>query len=376
MTASALRLGAITVDPPVVLAPMAGVTNRAFRRLCRRHGGALLVGEMVNARGLVEGSQRSFELAAFDTDETTRSLQLYGTDPHIIGEAVRIVVDRGAHHVDLNFGCPVRKVTRHGGGAAVPARPRLLAAIVGAAVRGAGGVPVTVKMRMGIDDDRLTHLAAGRAAAGAGAAWVALHARTAEQYYSGAARWDAIGELVAALDGTGAPALGNGDIWSARDARRMMAATGCAGVVVGRACLGRPWFFADLDAEFAGRARPAPPDVGTVAATISEHARLLAKHQSPHHAVLAIRKHIAWYLTGYPVGGAIRRRLVECRSLAELDVTLAELDPSVRLPLAERDRPRGTHRGPHPITLPDGWMSRDATASPDHADAELVLSGG
>ncbi|HEY1741076.1 MAG TPA: tRNA dihydrouridine synthase DusB [Acidimicrobiia bacterium] len=371
-----LELGSISVDPPVVLAPMAGVTNRAFRRLCRRHGGALLVGEMVNARGLVEGSRRSFELAAFDTDETTRSLQLYGTDPQIIGEAVRIVADRGADHVDLNFGCPVRKVTRHGGGAAIPARPRLLAAIVEAAVRAGNGIPITVKMRMGLDDTRLTHLDAGRAAADAGATWVALHARTAEQYYSGAARWGAIADLVAALAATGTPVLGNGDIWSARDARSMMDATGCAGVVVGRACLGRPWFFADLEAEFRGTPQPEPPDVGAVAATISEHAHLLAEHQTPHHAVLAIRKHVAWYLTGYPVGGAIRRRLVECASLDELDDRLGELDPSVQLPSAERNRPRGTHRGPHPITLPDGWMSRDATAAPAHADADLVLSGG
>jgi nifR3 family TIM-barrel protein len=369
-----LQLGAITVDPAVVLAPMAGVTNRAFRRLCRRYGGALLVGEMVNARGLVEGSQRSFELAAFDDDETTRSLQLYGTDPATIGEAVRIVVDRGADHVDLNFGCPVRKVTRHGGGAAIPARPRLLAAIVDAAVRGARGTPVSVKMRMGLDDERLTFLDAGRAAADAGAAWVALHARTAEQYYSGTARWDAIGELVAALDGT--PVLGNGDIWSARDARQMIDATGCTGVVVGRACLGRPWFFADLDAELTGRSRPDPPALATVVSTISEHARLLAEHQSPRHAVLAIRKHIAWYLTGYPVGGAIRRRLVTSTSLDELDATLAELDPTLELPTSERDRPRGTHRGPHPITLPDGWMSRSERGVPEHADADLALSGG
>ncbi len=267
MTATPLRLGnKVIVDPPVVLAPMAGVTNRAFRSLCRRFGGALLVGEMVNARGLVEGSQRSFELAAFDSDESTRSLQLYGTDPTTLGEAVRIVADRGADHVDLNFGCPVRKVTRHGGGAAVPARPRLLAAIVDAAVRAGEpyGVPVTVKMRMGIDDARMTFLTAGRAAADAGAAWVALHSRTAEQYYSGEARWDGIAELVAALPDI--QVLGNGDIWSADDALRMQRETGCAGVVVGRGCLGRPWFFGELQAAYRGEERPAPPTVGEIAA--------------------------------------------------------------------------------------------------------------
>src|SRR4051794_978935 len=209
-----LQIGPVAVDPPVVLAPMAGVTNRAFRRLCRRHGGALLVSEMVNARALVEGSRRSDEMTAFDHDETTRSIQLYGTDPGVIAAAVRIVADRGAEHVDLNFGCPVRKVTRHGGGAAVPARPRLLGAIVAAAVRAAGPVPVTIKMRIGLDDARTTYLAAGRIAAAEGAAAVALHARTASQMYSGAARWGAIAELVDALDATGVPVLGNGDVWS------------------------------------------------------------------------------------------------------------------------------------------------------------------
>lgn len=371
---AALHLGRQLVDPPVVLAPMAGVTNRAFRRLCRRHGGALLVGEMVNARGLVEGSKRSFELAAFDDDETTRSLQLYGTDPRILGEAVRIVVDRGADHVDLNFGCPVRKVTRHGGGAAIPARPRLLHAIVAAAVHAADGVPVTVKMRMGIDDGRLTHLAAGRAAADAGATWVALHARTAEMYYSGSARWPAVAELVEAL--APLPVLGNGDIWSPEDALRMHAETGCAGVVVGRACLGRPWFFADLRAAYAGLPRPTPPTVGEVADTIREHAELLAEHQSEHHAVLAIRKHVGWYLTGYPVGGAIRRRIVESASMQELHERLDELPRDVELPAAERDRPRGTRRGPHPITLPQGWLSADADAPPSDVDADLAVTGG
>ncbi len=353
---------------------MAGVTNRAFRRLCRQYGGALLVSEMVNARALVEGSERSFQLAAFDDDETTRSLQLYGTDPASIGTATRIVLDRGVDHIDLNFGCPVRKVTRHGGGAAIPARPRLLHAIVAAAVHAAQGAPVTVKMRMGIDERRLTFLDAGRAAADAGAAWVALHSRTAEQYYSGAARWNAISELVAALPGT--PVLGNGDIWSASDALRMRAETGCAGVVVGRACLGRPWFFGDLRAAFAGEPLPKSPTTGEVAAMIMEHAQLLAAHQSPHHAVLAIRKHIGWYYTGYPVGGAARRNLVMSQTLEQLSDRLSSIDPDIELPPHERDTPRGTRRGPHDITLPEGWLSVDADAPPQHADADLVLSGG
>jgi nifR3 family TIM-barrel protein len=370
-----LRIGPLAVDPPVVLAPMAGVTNRAFRRLCRRHGGALLVSEMVNARGVVEGSSRSAQLTAFDADETTRSLQLYGTDPRIVSEAVRIVVDRGVQHVDLNFGCPVRKVTRHGGGAAIPARPRLLAAIVRDAVTAAGAVPVTVKMRLGLDDERLTHLEAGRVAAAEGAAAIALHARTAEQMYSGAARWAAIGELVAALPG-GPPVLGNGDVWSGADAIRMLATTRCAGVVVGRACLGRPWLFAELGAAFAGRPRPDAPPLGVVAATIAEHADLLCEHAGPHYAALEIRKHIGWYLTGYPVGGATRRGLVTCATVAAVKERLAALPADVTLPPRERDQPRGTRRGPHPVTVPEGWLDARSDAPPAAREAELAVSGG
>jgi nifR3 family TIM-barrel protein len=373
-----VRIGTLAVDPPVVLAPMAGVTNRAFRRLCRRYGGALLVSEMVNARGIVEGSPRSAQLTAFDDDETTRSLQLYGTDPYVVAEAVRRVVDRGVQHVDLNFGCPVRKVTRHGGGAAIPARPRLLATIVREAVRAAADVPVTVKMRLGLDDARLTYLTAGRVAATEGAAAISLHARTAEQMYAGAARWSAIGELVEAVAAQGGPpVLGNGDVWSAHDAQRMLTTTGCAGVVVGRACLGRPWLFAELAAAFANEEQLSAPCLGVVADTIAEHARLLLEHSGAEaYAVLEIRKHIGWYLTGYPVGGDARRALVSCTTLGELEDRLGELPRDTELPVAERDQPRGTRRGPYPVTVPGGWLDTDADAPPVDRDAELAVSGG
>lgn len=372
--AGALRVGPLVVDPPVVLAPMAGVTNAAFRRLCRRYGAGLYVSEMVNARGLVEGGTRSWDLAAFDPDESPRSLQLYGTDPAVVGEAVRRLVDRDhVDHVDLNFGCPAPKVTRHGGGAAVPARPRLFGAVVAAAVDAAGPVPVTVKLRMGLDEDRLTHLTAGRLAADAGAAAVALHARTAEQRYSGRARWDAVAELVAALPAT--PVLGNGDVWTAGDALDLVAATGCAGVVVGRGCLGRPWFFGQLDDAFAGRApRPAPP-LGEVAAVAAEHARLLAAEVGERRGLLQMRKHLGWYLTGYPVGSATRRRLMAVTTLAGLDDALAELDPGLVLPDGAEGLPRGTRTGPHPVVVPEGWLDPDATDAPP-ALADVGVSGG
>ena len=369
-----LRIGRLQLATPVVLAPMAGVTNRAFRRLCRRHGASLLVSEMVNARGLVEDSTRSEDLTAFDTDETTRSLQLYGTDAAIIGEAVRILVGRGVDHIDLNFGGPVRKVTRHGGGAAVPARPRLVEAIVAAAVDGGGGIPITVKMRMGIDEERLTFVPAAHAAVDAGASAVALHARTAAQLYSGTARWDAITELVAELPGT--PVLGNGDIWTATDAQEMLRQTDCAGVVIGRGCLGNPWLFRDLGAAFAGEPIPEPPTLGEVCDTIIEHADLLAEHHGHDRAVLAIRKHVGWYLGGYAVGGWNRRALMQSATLVELGSRLADFDRDLVLPLENRGISRGTRKGPQEVTLPHGWMNAHSASPPVDRAAELTVSGG
>lgn len=243
--AAALRIGPIDLDVPVVLAPMAGITNTAFRRLCREYGAGLYVSEMITSRALVERNEITMRLIQHHESETLRSIQLYGVDPTTIAEAVRIIVSEDrADHIDLNFGCPVPKVTRKGGGAALPWKIGLFGEIVDRAVKAAGDVPLTVKMRKGINDDHLTFLDAGRAAEDAGAAAVALHARTASQYYSGHADWSAIGELKQAV--TSIPVLGNGDIWSADDAVRMMSETGADGVVVGRGCLGRPWLFGEL----------------------------------------------------------------------------------------------------------------------------------
>ena len=231
---------------------MAGVTNVAFRRLCRSYGAGLYVSEMITARALVEGNAKTLAMAAFDPDEPVRSVQLCGVDPTVMGAAVRRLVDEiGVDHIDLNFGCPAGKVTRQGGGAALPVHRALFRAIVSAAVGAAGSVPVTVKLRIGVDDDHITFLEAGRIAEGEGVAAVTLHARTAEQLYSGTADWRAIAELKAAV--TSIPVLGNGDLWEASDALAMVAATGCDGVVVGRGCLGRPWLFRDLADAFAGR---------------------------------------------------------------------------------------------------------------------------
>jgi nifR3 family TIM-barrel protein len=339
----------IVADPPVVLAPMAGITNTAFRRLCKSYGGGLYVSEMITSRALVERNIKTMRMIHFAEDEVPRSIQLYGVDPAVVGAAVRMIVaDDLADHIDLNFGCPVPKVTRKGGGAALPWRIDLFADIVAEAVRAAEHLPVTVKMRLGIDADHLTYRDAGLRAQDAGVKWVAVHARTAADFYGGTARWDAIGELVELLD---VPVLGNGDIWEADDALRMVRETGCAGVVVGRGCLGRPWLFADLVAAFAGRGDRIRPDLATVAAAMRLHAELLAEWLGEERGVTDFRKHVAWYLKGFAVGSEPRRAMASASSLAERDDHLGALDLSQPFPEDVVGRPRGRTSGTRPVSL-------------------------
>ncbi len=370
-----LRIGEFAVRPPVVLAPMAGITNAAFRRLCRESGAGLYVCEMITSRALVERQARTFRMIRFDADEHPRSLQLYGVDPATVGAAVRMVVEEDlADHVDLNFGCPVPKVTRRGGGAALPYKHRLFDRIVRSAVHNAAGrVPVTVKMRIGIDDTNHTYLRAGRIAVDAGVAAVALHARTAAQRYSGQADWSAIARLRDTLPAE-VPVLGNGDIFAAADALRMVAETGCDGVVIGRGCLGRPWLFGELEAAFAGRPAPAGPTLGEVAATLGRHGRMLCELDGEQHGIRDLRKHMAWYLMGFPVGSALRRRLAMVGSLDELDELLAGLDPDVPFPDGAQG-PRGRQGSAGRVTLPEGWLDdpEDVTVP---GGAELDDSGG
>ena len=371
-----LRLGDLEVANPVVLAPMAGVTNAAFRRLCSEQGAGLYVCEMITSRGIVEGDRTSLAMLKFDETEKVRSVQLYGVDPVYIGKAVAILcADHGVDHVDLNFGCPVPKVTRKGGGAALPWKSTLLSEILHAAVAAARpyGVPVTMKTRMGIDDEHLTYLDAGRIAQEAGCAAIALHARTASQHYSGTADWDAIAMLKQAVD---IPVLGNGDIWEAADALRMVEHTGCDGVVVGRGCLGRPWLFRDLAAAFGGEHVTALPSLGEVMAMMRRHAELLAQHMGEERGSVEFRKHIAWYLKGFRAGGSLRNQLSLISSLGALDDLLAELDPAEPYPVAELGTPRGRQGSPKRVTVPDGWLDTREMSGAMDAAAEDGTSGG
>jgi nifR3 family TIM-barrel protein len=362
---------------------MAGITNTAFRRLCREYGAGLYVSEMITSRALVERNATTMRLITHHESETPRSIQLYGVDPATVEGAVRVLVEEDrADHIDLNFGCPVPKVTRKGGGAALPWKLELFRDIVTRAARAAGDIPLTIKMRKGIDSDHLTYLDAGRIAEDAGVAAVALHARTAAEFYSGQADWSAIAELKRAV--TSVPVLGNGDIWSAEDAVRMMDETGCDGVVVGRGCLGRPWLFGDLaralGAPGSAPAAPVDANLGFVADAFRRHAELLVEFlEDEERGCRDIRKHVAWYFKGYPVGGDTRAALATASSLDEIDGLLATLDRDAPYPGAAAEGQRGRAGTPKRPALPDGWLdSRDLgeAASCALADAELDHSGG
>lgn len=359
-----------------MLAPMAGVTDYPFRSLCRSHGVGLYVSEMVTVRALVEGNPKTLKLASFGPDESPRSLQLYGVDPDYVGRAVRRLVGEGqVDHIDMNFGCPVRKVTAAGGGAALPARPRLLGAILRAAVSNAGPVPITIKFRLGIDDRRLTFLETGRIAEAEGCVAVGLHARTAAQLYSGSARWASIGELKQALN---IPVLGNGDIWEADDALRMLRTTGCDGVIVGRGCLGRPWLFRELAEAFTGK-RPSPaPSLGEVADLMRTHAARLIAWRGESTAMRAFRRHASWYTKGFRGSAELRDRLTHVETFDQLDDILDTVDRTEPFPASVTRVPRGKSGGSQEVSLPPGFLGhpeREEVALPEES-SQIDLAGG
>ena len=369
-----LKVGPLAIWPPVVLAPMAGVTNYPFRSICRRFGAGLYVSEMISARALAESREKTLKLADFGPGEWPRSLQLYGADPRYVYDAVERLVGEGRiDHLDMNFGCPVRKVTRKGGGAAIPLRPGLLARIVAAAVRAAGPVPVTIKFRLGIDDDRLTFMQSGRIAQEEGCAAVGLHARTAADLYSGEARWDAVGRLKSALE---IPVLGNGDVWEAWDALRLLRETGCDGVIVGRGCLGRPWLFRDLADVFDGREPSDPPGLGRVLDIMFLHARMLADWFGEATAIPAFRRHLSWYTKGFSLSSQIRDRMMRAVTLAQIREVFREADTEQPFPPAAMRVRRGKRGGRQKVVLPEGYSSELADPPPTALGSEELVSGG
>ncbi len=362
-----LKIGPLLVEPPVLLAPMAGVTNVPFRKLCRRLGASLCVSEMIAARPLASDNSKTWQLAAFGADESPRSIQLYGVDPEWVEKAVNRLVEEGhVDHIDFNFGCSVPKVTRKGGGAALPHRPKLLESILNAAVRAAGTIPVTVKFRMGLTEEHLNFLRTGKIAEQCGCSAVTLHARTAEQYYDGQAQWERIARL---KEHVKIPVLGNGDIWEAADALRMMRQTHCDGVVVGRGCLGRPWLFADLAAMFRGERPSAPPTLGEVCAIMREHLLLLAEMMGEERAILAFRRQATWYTKGFRGSAVLRERLVAATNIQKFLSLLEGLDAKEPFPLSALRVPRGKSSGRQRLVLPEGYLDNpEAFGLPDDDD--------
>jgi nifR3 family TIM-barrel protein len=332
---------------------------------------------MVTARALIERRPETLRMIVPGPGERPRSVQLYSVDPHTMRAAVTMIGKENlADHIDMNFGCPVPKVTRKGGGAALPYKRNLFSAIVKGAVEAAKpfGIPVTVKMRIGIDTDHHTYLEAAKSAADAGVAWVALHARTAEQMYEGKADWSAIANLVEHLKPTGVPVLGNGDIWTGADAVEMIKQTNCAGVVVGRGCLGRPWLFSDLVAAIQGSQSPVQPTLFEVREVMFRHGELIVDYfESEIRGCRDLRKHMAWYLKGFRVPSELRRQFGMVSSLEELRSLLNQLEDQP-YPVEVAEKPRGrTSHGRTP-TLPDGWLK-----DPDemiHLESEDMFSGG
>ena len=377
------------VSPPVVLAPMAGITNQAFRKLCREFGAGLYVSEMVTTRALVNRNPETIRMVTPDPDEEIKSVQLYGTDPQVMQEAVRLLVEENrADHIDINMGCPVPKVTRKGGGAALPWKKDLFSEIINSAVKtanettkalGQKKVPVSVKMRIGIDEDHQTYLEASEAAARAGVAWVALHGRTANQMYSGKANWNAIRTLVKRMQVFEVPVLGNGDIWSAQDAIKMVKDTGAAGVVIGRGCLGRPWIFGQLSAAFLGRPIPQDPGLAEISKIMYRHAQLLCELYGDYKGIRDIRKHIAWYLKGFSVGSELRTKLALVESLEEFETLLNQMDLNQDFPVSIADLPRGRTGSEKTVALPQGWLDSqylNVNEASELVAAELSVSGG
>lgn len=366
-------LGPVHVATPVVLSPMAGVTNWPFRVICESYGpDGLYVAEMITARALMARNPKALRLCRFAPGEKIRSLQLYGVNPAIVEQAAKIVIDENmADHVDLNFGCPVPKVTRRGGGSALPWKTDLFREIIQRVVKvcDAANVPVTAKIRVGIDHEHETFLEAGHIAQEEGCKAVTLHARTTAEYYGGHSDWSRIGELVGALD---IPVFGNGDVWGANDALAMVSETGCAGVAIGRGCQGRPWLFADIKNAFAGSDERIDPTLGDVCTVIERHAQLLTEFYDGDERMAAhdLRKHVAWYLKGFPVGGSTRRAFMECENLEDVRREIGKLDPDIRFPERVVDKPRGRVRFAKKVHLPYGWLeSRETT----HAERQALF---
>ena len=303
---------------PFVLAPMAGVTDKAMRLICRRYGAGLEVTEMVSAKALHYNNKKSYELFDLVDEEAPISVQLFGSEPEIMAEGARLAVAHGAEMLDVNMGCPVPKVANHGEGSGLLRTPDTAFAII-RAMREAVDVPLSAKIRIGWEerDPRIADFARGLEAAGCD--FLAVHGRTRSQYYSGQADWNAIADVVKAVQ---IPVLANGDVVDAASARAILETTGAAGVMIGRGALGRPWLFAELLADWQGQPLPPEPGLQERARIMLDHAALACRYKGERIAMQEMRKQIGWYVKGLPHAAALRRDACLMNTYVDLEQLL------------------------------------------------------
>ena len=310
-----LKIGDVSLKNNLILAPMAGVTDLPFRLLCKEQGAGLLCMEMVSAKAIYFNNKNTEELLTIDDREPPVSLQLFGSDPDIISEMAKKIENRPFSILDINMGCPVPKVAGNGEGSALMKNPKLVEEIVSKTAK-AIKKPVTVKIRKGFDDEHINAVEIARIAESAGAAAVAVHGRTREQYYSGKADWDIIRQVKEAVK---IPVIGNGDVTSPEAARQLMETTGCDGIMIGRGAQGNPWIFRQILHWMETGEEEPKPDLEEVNSMILRHARMLVEYKGAYTGIREMRKHVAWYTAGYPNSAKLRARVNEIESLEALE---------------------------------------------------------
>lgn len=315
-----LHIGAVTIENPVILGPMAGVTDLPFRVLCHEHGAGLVCTEMVSAKAILYHNRNTEDLMRTDEREHPVSLQLFGSNPEDVSEAAAMIEDRPFEIFDFNMGCPVPKVVNNGEGSALMKNPELAGRIISAVVKKVKK-PVTVKIRTGFDKEHINAVEVAKILEDAGASAIAVHGRTRSQFYSGEADWNVIRQVKEAVS---IPVIGNGDIRSPEDAEKMIRETGADGVMIARAAEGNPWIFSRTSAWLASGKKLPGPTVKELQDTILRHAAMMIECKGERIAVREMRKHVSWYTAGYPDSAALRRKINTAENFSEMQEMLGD----------------------------------------------------